>query len=100
MVLRVNCAVPPNSDGEDTENNPELRLTGRHAKAGPQGPLAVTPASGGHVLGGTASLRQWSPEDGMKGTGTRITLRNGPTYQDPARALIPNPPPCLLRWGG
>ncbi len=30
-----------------------------------------------------------SPEDGMKGTGTRIILRNGLSHQDPARALTP-----------
>ena len=88
MVLRVNCAVPPNSDGEYAENNPEPRLAGRHVQS------PVRKCWVGRFL------PQGSPEDGMKGTRTRITLRNGPTYQEPARALIPNPPPCLLRWGG
>ena len=30
-----------------------------------------------------------SPEDSMKGTGTKIILRTGPNHQDPARAITP-----------
>jgi len=87
-VLRVNCAVLPNSDGEDTENNPEPRLAGRHVQS------PVRECWVGWFL------PQWSPEDGMKGTGTRFILRTGPNHQDPARAQNLNHPPCLLRWGG
>ena len=31
-MLRVNYAVPPNSDGGDAENHPEPRLAGRHVQ--------------------------------------------------------------------
>ena len=32
-MLRVNCAVLPNSDGEDAESNPEPHSAGRHVKS-------------------------------------------------------------------